>query len=137
MPHMIGVDQGVNLKKLRQLQASGIVVLYQAHDLEQQFRRVAQQGRPFQLDRSTLDGPDMLADEKLQDVFGELGKGREVDAEHLYACYLNRNDYFLTENPDDFINGGRRERLETLLGVKIHRTEEFPDELRESGISIS
>jgi hypothetical protein len=31
---MIGVDQGVNLKKLRQLQASGIVVLYQAHDLE-------------------------------------------------------------------------------------------------------
>jgi hypothetical protein len=60
-----------------------------------------------------------------------------VDAEHLYACYLNRNDYFLTENPDDFINGGRRERLETLLGVKIRRTEEFLDELRESGISIN
>jgi hypothetical protein len=57
MSHMIGIDQGVNLKKLRQLQAAGIVVLYQAHDLEQQFRRVAQQGRPFQLDRSTLDVP--------------------------------------------------------------------------------
>jgi hypothetical protein len=136
MPYMIGVDQGVNLKKLRNLQASGIVVLYQAHDLEQQFRRVAQQGRPFQLDRSTLDGPDMLADEKLQNVFRELGKGREVDAEHLYACYLNRNDYFLTENPDDFINGGRRERLEALLDVKIRRTEEFVDELRQFGISI-
>jgi hypothetical protein len=38
---------------------------------------------------------------------------------------LDRNDYFLTENPDDFIKGGRRERLEVLLGVKIRPTEEF------------
>jgi hypothetical protein len=136
MPYKIAVDQGVNLKKLRQLQDEGIVVLSQAHDLEQQFRRVAQQGRPFRLGLSTLGGPDMLVDEKLQEVFRELGKGREVDAEHLYACYLNRNDYFLTENPDDFIKGGRRERLEALLGVKIRRTQEFLDELRASGISI-
>jgi hypothetical protein len=74
MPYKIGIDQGVNLKRLRRLQAAGIVILYQAHDLEQQFRRVTQQGRPFQLDRSTLDGPDMLVDERLQDVFRELGK---------------------------------------------------------------
>jgi hypothetical protein len=135
-PYKVGVDQGVNLKKLRRIQDAGIVILYQAHDLEQHFRRVVQQGRPFQLGRSTLGGPDMLADEKLQDVLRELGQGHEVDAEHLYACYLNRNDYFLTENPDDFINGGRRERLEVLLGVRIRRTEEFLDELRTAGISV-
>jgi hypothetical protein len=136
MPDKVGVDQGVNLKKLRRLQDAGIAILYQAHDLEQHFRRVAQQGRPFQLGRSTLGGPDMLADKKLQEVFREFGKGHEVDAEHLYACYLNHNDYFLTENPDDFTNGGRRERLEALLGVRIRRTGEFLDELRAAGISV-
>jgi hypothetical protein len=77
MTYWIGVDQGVNLKKLKRLQAVGIVVLHQAHDLEQQFRRVIQQGRPFRLDLSTLDGPDMLADEKLEEVFRELGKAAQ------------------------------------------------------------
>ncbi len=134
MTYKVGIDQGVNLKKLKRLQDSGIVVLYQAHDLEQQFRRVTQQGRPFRLDLSELDGSDMLADEKFYDVLGELGKDREADVEHLYACYLNRNDYFITNNPDDFIRGGRRERLERLLGVKIRRTEEFLDELRDRGV---
>jgi hypothetical protein len=73
-PYKVGVDQGVNLKKLRRLQDAGIVILYQAHDLEQQFRLVVQQGRPFQLGRSTLGGPDMLADEKLRTYSASSGR---------------------------------------------------------------
>jgi hypothetical protein len=49
---------------------------------------------------------------------------------------LNGNDYFLTENVNDFITGGRRERLEKLLGVKIRRLAEFLDEVQASGASV-
>jgi hypothetical protein len=77
----------------------------------------------------------MLADESFKKEFRELGKGHEADAD-LYACYLNHTDYFLTEDSDDFISGGRRERLQALLGVKIRRTKEFLTELRAAGISI-
>ena len=66
----------------------------------------------------------------------QFGATRETDAEHLYACYLNGIDYFLTEDVRDFIAHGRREQLEALLGVKIRRTEEFITELRTHGINL-
>lgn len=136
LPIKVGVDQGVDLRRLRRLQDSGALTLFQAHDLEQQFRQVAQQGRAFRLDVSTLDGPDRLADERFEEVRRLLGRDREIDAEHLYACCLNGNEYFLTENVKDFTQHGRRETLQALLGVKIRRTQEFLDELRAHGLSI-
>ena len=66
-----------------------------------------------------------------------MGAIRENDAEHVYSCYLNRIDYFITENKTDFIANGKREQLEALLGVKIPRTEEFLDELRTQGVDIA
>jgi hypothetical protein len=134
MTYRVGIDQGVNQKKLKQLQNAGIVLLYQAHDLEQRFKQVTQQRRPFRLDVSRLDGLDTLADEKWQDMLRMFGAIREADAEHLYACYLNGIEYFLTQDRTDFIAGTRREQLEALLGVKIRTTEEFFCELQEHGI---
>jgi hypothetical protein len=130
MTYKVGLDQGVNLKKLKRLQRAGIVVLYQAHDLEQRFPQVAQHGRPFRIGVWGLGGLDGLADEKWQDTLRLFGAGRETDAEHVYSCYLNRIEYFLTEDGTDFITGGRREQLAALLGVKILRTKEFLNELQ-------
>jgi hypothetical protein len=135
--YKVGIDQGANLKKLTRLQNEGIVVLYQAHDLEFRRRRVTQQGRPFRIGFSQLGGLDGLADEKWEETLRILGAIRENDAEHLYSCYLNRIDYFITEDKTDFIANGKREQLEALLGVKIRRTEEFLDELRTQGVDIA
>ncbi len=62
---------------------------------------------------------------------------KENDAEHIYSCYLNGIDYFITEDKADFISGGRREQLEALLAVKIRRTQEFLEELRMQGVDIA
>lgn len=97
---------------------------------------MTQQGRPFRLGVSGFGGLDRLADEKWQDTLRVFGAIREADAEHLYACYLNGIEYFLTEDRTDFIAGRRREQLEALLGVKIRTTEEFLCELREDGIDV-
>ena len=119
----IAIDQGVDLRRLRTLQEKGIIVLHQVHDLEQKFPHVAPQGRAFRLDYSRLGAPDMLADERFEQTLKIVG--HPPDAHHVYAAYLNRNDYFVTENPDHFIDEGRREKLEALLCVKIRRTNEF------------
>src|SRR6266487_578035 len=108
MTYTIGIDQNVNQKRLKQLQDAGIVLLYQAHDLEQRFTQVIQQKRPFRIGVAGLDGLDGLADEKWQETLRMFGATREADAEHLYACYLNGIEYFLTEDRTDFIAGGRR-----------------------------
>ncbi len=132
----VAIDQGVDFRRLRGLQEKGIIVLHQVHDLEQafwqKFPQVVPQGRAFRLDYSSLGGPDMLADEKFEQTLRIVGQTNHSDAHHIYASYLNRNDYFITENPDDFIHDGKKEKLEALLGVKIRRTKEFLLEIGES-----
>jgi hypothetical protein len=132
----VGIDQSANLKKLKRLQERGIIVLHQAHNLEDWRSQVIQQGRPFRVGVSKVGGLDGWADEKWEETLRLFGATRETDAEHLYACYLNGIDYFLTEDVTDFIAHGRREQLEALLGVKIRRTEEFITELRTHGINL-
>jgi hypothetical protein len=135
--YRVGIDQGANHKKLKRLQAAGVIVLNQAHDLENRRSHTIQHSRPFKLDVSKLDVIDGLADEKWNETLSVFGKSRQEDAEHIYSCYLNSVDYFITEDSTDFIADGRREQLEVLLGVKIRRTKEFLDELRAQGIRIS
>jgi hypothetical protein len=127
----VAVDQGVDLKGLRPLQRKGVILLHQVHDLEQLFPHVAKQGRAFTLDHSRIGGPDMFADEKYYDVLKIVGESNIKDAHHVYAAYLNRNDYFITENPDHFIYEDKRAKLEALLGVKVRRTDEFLLEVGE------
>jgi hypothetical protein len=45
----IGIDQGANLKTLKRLQERGIIVLYQAYNLEGWRSQVIQQECPFRV----------------------------------------------------------------------------------------
>jgi hypothetical protein len=133
MPIKVAVDQGANLKALRELQRRGLVTLHQANELEQTWPgHVIQQKKGFMLDHSKLDGPDELADEKVHEVEKIVGSDKRADIAHIYAAYLNECEYFVTENPDDFINDGRREALESLLGIKVRRTNELGQEIAKA-----
>jgi len=101
------------------------------HDLEQRFPGVQPQGRAARYGQSKYGGPDMYADEKMTEIVKIVGPENVTDAEHVYAAYLNRCDYFVTDNPDHFVSGGRRERLEEILGLTIRRTAEFLSEMGE------
>lgn len=133
---MVAVDQGVNLKALRRIQREGRIRLVQAHSLEQKFKHVGDQARPFRIGVSAIGGPDVITGENVYAVESAIGRGREKlpDVDHVYASWLNKNDYFVTENVDDFIRDGRRETLEASMpGLKIRTTAEFLREIEGSG----
>jgi hypothetical protein len=125
----VGIDQGANQKLLLPLQRQGLIQLLQANELEQTFRQVGQAKKGFMLGHSKLDGPDVLADEKVHEVEAIIGLDKRRDIGHIYAAYLNECEYFVTEDGAAFINNGRKQVLESLLGVKIRRTEEFMQEI--------
>lgn len=126
----VGIDQNVNLKALRALQSQGLIELHQANELEQTWSSyVTQQKKGFMLDHSRWDGPDVWAGEKVHEVERMVGLDKRIDIAHIYACYLNQCEYFVTEDTEAFIYRGRREALELLLGVKIRRTKEFIQEI--------
>jgi len=125
----VGIDQGVNLRELRALQRQGIIELRQANELEQTWSDVVQQKKGFMLGHYRLGGPDVLAGENVHEVERIVGLDKRIDIAHIYACYLNECEYFVTEDADAFIYKGRREALESLLGVKIRRTKEFIQEI--------
>jgi hypothetical protein len=127
----VAIDQNANQRLLRPLQRRGLVELRQANHLEQTWPGVAQQKKGFTLGYSALDGPDVLADEKAREVERILGPDKGLDISHVYAAYLNGCDYFVTEDVAAFIRGGRREALESLLGIKIRRTDELIEELAQ------
>jgi hypothetical protein len=131
-PLVVAVDQGVDLKTLRRLQHDEAVRLVQAHTLEQNFRNVADQGRTFRIGESTIGGPDMIVADNIHVVEHVIGREKFADVEHVYASWLNKNDYFVTENVDDFIRNGRREALEQAMpGLKIRTTRELLQDLAE------
>jgi hypothetical protein len=126
----VAIDQGVDLKKLKELQRSGVLELTQANELEQTWEQhVSQQKKGFMIGHSRLDGPDVLADDRVHEVERIVGLDKRVDIAHVYAAYLNRCDYFVTEDTKAFIIDGRREALEAVLGVRIRRTSELLSEL--------
>lgn len=129
----VAVDQGADLKALRRLQRDGRIRLVQAHTLEQSFRQVVDQGRAFRIGFSTIGGPDMIAGDNVYVVEAIIGKHKQADIDHVYASWLNRNDYFVTENVDDFIRDGQRAVLEELLpGLKIRTTAELVSEVGDA-----
>ena len=119
------VDQGANLKKLKILKNKGLLYLVQGHTLEQSFKNVDQVGKAFTIGVSTIGGADMLVGEDLDAVSKLIGKKNDVG--HIYSARLNHCDYFITNNPKDFIYNGKREKLEKILNLKIRTSEEFLD----------
>jgi len=132
-PLLVAVDQGVNLKRLRALQRVGRIQLVQAHTLEQNFKGVRPQGKVFRIGMSPLGGPDMIGGDNYYAVERIIGKHNLADVEHVYAAWLNKNAYFVTENVDDFIHRGKREALEAALpGLLVRTTQELIEELRRA-----
>lgn len=133
---IVAVDQAVNLKLLRSFQREGRVQLVQAHTLEQEFKAVRQQGKVFRVGISPVGGPDLIAGENYERVEEIVGRHNIADVEHVYSAWLNKCAYFVTDNPDDFINEGKREALEAALpGLLIRRTHEFINEvMREEDV---
>jgi len=69
----VGIDQGTNLKALRQLQRRGLIELHQANELEQTWPDVVQQKKGFMLGYSVLEGPDVLAGDEVHEVERIIG----------------------------------------------------------------
>lgn len=129
---LVAVDQGVDLAILKRLQAESKIKLQQVRDIEQRFKHVLEHGQPFQLDHSSLDGPDMLADNNVNDVQNMFSKNQQNDFLHIYSGHQIRADYFVTNDRTDFILNCRREKLEELMpGLKIRTDEEFLKEIGE------
>jgi hypothetical protein len=127
---LVAVDQGVNLTVLKELQKAGKIKLQQVRDIEQKFKQVLENGQPFQLDVSLLDGPDMLADNNVYDVENLFGKNQQNDFLHVYSAHQIHADYFVTNDKTDFIANGKREKLEKLMpGLKIRMLDEFLEEI--------
>lgn len=124
------VDQGVNLKKLRELQKQGEIELQQVRDIETSWKDIQDHGQPFRLDVSRLDGSDMLAGDNVYEVKNMFSKSQQNDFLHIYSAHQINADYFVTGDKDDFIANGRREKLEALMpGLKIRTTDEFLKEI--------
>jgi|GEM_PF-6311432 len=129
---LVAVDQGADLKKLRPLQKTGKISLRQVRDIEQSWPDIQDHGQPFRLDHSHLDGSDMLAGDNVYEVEAMFRKDQRNDFTHVYSAHQIGADYFITNNPRDFIKDGRREKLESLMpGLKIRTTEEFLEEIEE------
>jgi len=131
-PIRVGIDQGANLRELKKLQRRGLIELRQANELEKRRPHVVQQKKGFTLGYSRLGGPDVLADDLVHEVERIIGLANRLDIGHIYACYLNGCAYFVTEDVAAFIADGRREALESLLGLKIRRSREFIHEMASS-----
>ena len=139
MPIKVGNDQGVAHTRLRPLQQRGIVELRLANELEQTWDRyVTRQTKARMQDaHSRMDERDVLTDEKATEVDTILGANNQKNVAHIYAAYLDGCEYFVTENHADFIDGGKRDALESLLGLKIRRTQELIDELTQQEYRVA
>ncbi|MCK5460273.1 N-6 DNA methylase, partial [Candidatus Parcubacteria bacterium] len=64
----IGIDQCVNIKKLKKFQEKGLIKIYQAQNLEQNFKKTIKQGRAFKINDSKIGGLDMIVGEDYREV---------------------------------------------------------------------
>lgn len=123
---IVAIDQGASLKKLRPLQRKGLIKLQQARDIEQSWDDIKDHGQPFTIGVSSIGGSDFIAGDNIGQV-RSVFNGKKEDFLHFYSASGNSADFFITENTNDFIKDGKREKLEQLTGIKIMTTSEFLD----------
>jgi hypothetical protein len=129
------IDQNVDQKKVEEIKKLYNYIVVQ-NDTEQQFRKIIKVNKAFTLDSSTLDGPDVLAGDSIDFVKKIIGKERHADIGHIYSAYINKCNYFITENIKDFVNDGKKDLLEKDLSpLKIRRLNEFIEEIKIIGES--
>lgn len=84
------------MKALRRLQSQGLRELHQANELEQPFPKVIQDKKGFMVG-DTRFGRDVLAKEDVAHALGRIiGPGNRGDIDLIYAAYVNKCEYFVT-----------------------------------------
>ncbi len=116
----------------------------QARSIEQNIAIADNVPHPFTIGISMLDGGDYIAGDDIHDV-GEVvggtivGKGGGTDTLHVYTAHKAGCEFFITNNPLDFIynskkdrTDGKRQQLEEVLaGMKIVTLDEFTESVKE------
>lgn len=140
----IYADQGVNQRKLAVLKKQYGFDVIQAHSIEQNIPIAENVPHPFTIGISMIDGGDYIAGDDIHDVGNivggtVVGKGGGTDVLHIYTAHKADCEFFVTNNPKDFIysskkdrTDGKRQQLEEILsGMKIVTLDEFEESIRE------
>lgn len=131
------IDQGVDQRKMAALKKLYGFDIIQAHDIEQNISIAEKVSHPFTLDISMLDSGDYLAGDDMKAV-GKIVGGTIVgqggtDTLHIYTAHKANCEFFITNNPTDFIYSSKRLRTDEkrreleriLIGMKIVTLKEF------------
>jgi hypothetical protein len=123
-------DKNVNLKRLRKLVRAGLIEVYEL-DLENR-PKGSRFVPPVAVYGTTAYGQSVYGgdadQERLKTILRIMGGGRQSigDALTLDAAFRNGHGYVVTNDKDEFIANGKRERLEALLPqVKIVTPKEL------------
>ena len=137
----IYVDQGIDRKKLLRLGSALPLEIVHVGHYEQHLKYADDISGVFMLNVSTLDGGDYLAGDDLSDIQEIMQPKKQsdrFDIAHIYSAYHDGCQFFVTNNPKDFIrearndpdSTGRREKLENILeGMKIMTLDELATDL--------
>ena len=122
---IITIDTGVNIKRLRKLEKQNLIKIEKVN-LENKIKGVETEHSTIGiLDCAKLPfrlGPYEIYD-KIVDI---IGRENFKDAMILESHINSSNDYFITNNPKDFIINGKREQLEgEFMGLRILTLEEL------------
>jgi hypothetical protein len=133
------IDQGINQRAVKKMAKQYGFKVIQGHRTENRISGATQISEPFTIGASLIGGIDRIADDNITDVSRVIGRGNRADISHVYPAYMEEGcDYFVTNNPRDFIrngkkdkNGTKRTKLEELMpGLKIMTLDEFQSELK-------
>lgn len=113
IPLKITVDKNVDLKKLRKLEQQGKIEIIEVK-IENTTNKVNNKVLPLAVLGHTRLGEMLLADNNsfYDHIVKIIGVDKVRDAIILDAHIRSKNDYFVTNDKDTFINYCKRERLE-------------------------
>lgn len=123
-------DSGADLKRLKILEKKGLIEINDV-DIENITDKVKNKILPLgkwgsSPTKSRWDHCVWGDGEALNEIEDIVCEGNGNDAIILEAHLRSGNDYFVTNNPNDFVRKGRREKLESKFrGLKIVSVDEL------------
>lgn len=132
-------DQGVDRKRLGKLTKDFSLQVVHVGHYEQRLKDADEIPGVFMLGVSMLGGGDYLAGDDIEDINGIMKPSKHsdrFDIAHIYSAYHGGCQYFVTNNPKDFIrevrddpnSNGKREQLEEVLkGMKVVTLDELEE----------
>ncbi len=122
-------DKGVDLKRLKKLEQKGLIEIFDVK-IENETKKVSKKILSVGVwDHSKWNefvwGSGNCS---YNDIRQTIGEDNIKDAMHLEAHIRNGFDYFVTNNPRDFIRNGKKESLEEQFpGLKIVTIDELEE----------